>query len=772
MTDTSQEQTLNDKNINHISIAFMFVLFAAVIFASDRAKEFVGAERTRALLEWQSKLDIVADSRKDAIERWLTDQEDILRSLASNVSLQLYMSQIVADEAPDSFEINSLRSLLTETGRLSNFVLPRQFARIKANVSRPLLSGMALTDVNGNVLVSTSDMPNIPKDMLHILKDATTNEPVKTDMYKGYNEMPTMAFAVPVFPVQSDGRQLQNIGYVVGIKVLGDNFFNLLKQPGETLANSENYLVRVINDEVEYISPLLDETKAFGKKRPYDVDRYTAPYLIDSRGQFGVGHNYAGKSVLVTGRTIDGMPSWMLVRSVSREEALGDIEKRLDSLLTMLMMSILGVGLTMAVIWKHSASVKSARAAMLHSQAVKQLRQVSEFLNLVSNSQLSQIFVVNKNGKITFANQSMAKNVNMHLSDIPGKTLFDVMGVEKASSIELLNKDAIVSGEYKIEEHEFFGRNNSSNLWEGVPGEEDIFNRDGGSILEPVGDSADQKSEKSESACSSDRISPELKEIYDHQVIISNHIPLKDPNDNSINSVLVTLHDVSDIMHERHKHEQSMREIVRALVNILDGRDPYSAKHSMHVAEVAIAIAKEMGLDEDAIELVDIAGSLMNTGKIFVPRELLVKKRALSEKEKGQLQKAIAKSAEIISGISFDVPVMDAVQNSKECWDGSGPNGLRKDSIPVGARIISIADAFVALASPRAYREEKSFDIAGDILMEDSGKKYDPKAVIALLNIIKNRDAEKMWGHFKDKKDESGMTGDEKQLFEDANTRR
>jgi HD-GYP domain-containing protein (c-di-GMP phosphodiesterase class II) len=770
MTDTPQEQTVNDKSINHISIAFMFALFAAVIFASDRAKDFVASERTRALQEWQAKLDIVADSRKEAVERWLSDQEDVLRSLASNVSLQLYMSQIVADQAPDSFEINSLRSLLVETGRLSEFVLPRQFARVKANVSRPRLSGIALTDVNGNVLVSTSDMPNIPKDMLNILKDATTNEPVKTDMYKGYNDMPTMAFAVPVFPVQSDGRELQNIGYVVGIKVLGDNFFGLLKQPGETLQSSESYLVRVVNDEVEYISPLLDGTKAFGKKRPYDVDRYTAPYLVDNKGQFGVGHNYAGKSVLVTGRTIEGMPSWMLVRSVNREDALGDVEKRLDSLLSILMLSILGVGLTMAVVWKHSASVKSARAAMLHSQAVKQLRQVSEFLNLVSNSQLSQIFVVNKEGKITFANQSMAKNVNMHLSDITGKTLFDVMGVEKASSIELLNKDAIVSGEYKIEEHEFFGRNNSCNLWEGAHGEEDIFNRDGDSILEAVGDNESETTDQTQSIIS-DGISPELKAIYDHQVIISNHIPLKDPNDNNVNSVLVTLHDVSDIMHERRKQEQSMREIVKALINILDGRDPYSAKHSMHVAEVAIEIAKEMGLEENIVELVDIAGSLMNTGKIFVPRELLVKKKALSEKEKEQLQNAIAKSAEIISGISFDVPVMEAVQNSKECWDGSGPNGLVGDNIPVGARIISIADAFVALASPRAYREEKSFDMAGDILMEDSGKKYDPKAAVALLNIIKNRDAEKMWGHFKSK-EKSAMSQEEKQLLEDANTRR
>ncbi|MCP4394126.1 MAG: HD domain-containing protein [Alphaproteobacteria bacterium] len=746
MADKAQDQTVNDRNINHISIAFMLGLFAIVIFATGQAKNFVASERARALQEWQTRLDIVADSRKDAIERWLYNQEDVLRSLASNVPLQLYLSQIIDEETHDSFEVSSLRSLLSETGRLSSFVLPRQYMKIKANVSTPYLSGLALTDTKGNVLVSTSAMPEIPASIKEILGSAESNNPAKTDMYKGYDDLPTMAFAVPVYPVQMDGSGSQNIGYIIGIKVLDDAFFSLLSQPGEAFRNAENYLIRAQGDEVEYISPLQDGTKAFGKTRPFDVDRYVGPYLIANKGQFGVGQNYNGRNVLVTGRTIDGLHNWMLVRSVGRAEALGNVERRLDSLLVVLMLSILGVGLTMAVIWKHSASVKAARAAMLHSQAVKQLRQVSEFLNLVSNSQLSQIFVVNREGKITFANQSMAKSLEMHLSDIPGKTLFDVMGAEKASSIESLNKDAIVSGEYRIEEHEFFGRHQSSNLWDGVPGEEDIFNR-GGSSLEAVGvDTKDDDEEK----LKNNSFAEELKEIYESQVMVSNHIPLKEPGKDKVNSVLVTLHDVSDIMYERRKHEQSMREIVKALINILDGRDPYSAQHSVRVAEVAVEIAKEMGLNDDVVELVDIAGSLMNTGKIFIPRSLLIKKSVLTHKEKEQVQNALAKSAEVISGITFDVPVMETVQQSKEKWDGSGPNGLTGMQIPIGARIVAIADSFVAMVSSRAYREEKTFEQTCEILMGDSGKKYDPKAAAALLNIIQNRNAEKMWGHFKE----------------------
>ena len=136
------------------------------------------------------------------------------------------------------------------------------------------------------------------------------------------------------------------------------------------------------------------------------------------------------------------------------------------------------------------------------------------------------------------------------------------------------------------------------------------------------------------------------------QVIQSEHIPLGETLGMPAGVLLVS-EDITEAVMEREKREKTMRELVNTLVTVVDRRDPYSAHHSTRTAEVARAIAAEIGLDDILVETTDIAASLMNLGKILVPEELLTAERKLTKEERMLIRNSTLTSADLLEGIDF-----------------------------------------------------------------------------------------------------------------------
>jgi HD-GYP domain-containing protein (c-di-GMP phosphodiesterase class II) len=157
------------------------------------------------------------------------------------------------------------------------------------------------------------------------------------------------------------------------------------------------------------------------------------------------------------------------------------------------------------------------------------------------------------------------------------------------------------------------------------------------------------------------------------------------------------------------------------------------------VATVAGEVAKEMQLDTVTVETAQMAGTVMNIGKMEVPAEWLTKEGALNEQERSAIRDAMQESAALLENIEFDGPVTETLRQSLEHWDGSGPNKLKGEDILVTARVIAAANAFVGMISPRSYRKAKTADEALDILMKAVDKEFDRKVVSALANYIDNR---------------------------------
>jgi diguanylate cyclase (GGDEF)-like protein len=168
-----------------------------------------------------------------------------------------------------------------------------------------------------------------------------------------------------------------------------------------------------------------------------------------------------------------------------------------------------------------------------------------------------------------------------------------------------------------------------------------------------------------------------------------------------------------------------------ALARAVDSRDAYSGSHSSRVADIAATIAAQLGLTADEIELTRLAGSLHDLGKLAIPEEVLQKPSALTSAECIVVQRHPQIGHSMLESLGVR-PVADWVLHHHERWDGTGyPDGLAGEEIPLGARIIFVADAFAAMTSSRLYGEPMSHAAAVAELQRCAGTHFDPEVVRA-----------------------------------------
>ncbi|NDA63763.1 MAG: HD domain-containing protein, partial [Chitinophagia bacterium] len=176
-----------------------------------------------------------------------------------------------------------------------------------------------------------------------------------------------------------------------------------------------------------------------------------------------------------------------------------------------------------------------------------------------------------------------------------------------------------------------------------------------------------------------------------------------------------------------------------------DRRDPYAKNHSAKVARLARGVAEEMHLDATTADTTETAGKLMNIGKLGVSSELLTKKGKLSNDERKSIHESFYASAEFLKGIEFKGPVVETLRQCHEHWDGEGPRGLKGEKILISARIIAVANAFIAMVSPRAYRAGIKRKDAIEFIMKDMNTRYDRNVVVGLVNYLENRCKNDSW---------------------------
>ena len=192
-----------------------------------------------------------------------------------------------------------------------------------------------------------------------------------------------------------------------------------------------------------------------------------------------------------------------------------------------------------------------------------------------------------------------------------------------------------------------------------------------------------------------------------------------------------------ELKQSHEKLGKVLRETINALASTVEKRDPYTAGHQQRVAQLACAIAKEMGFSKDEIDGIRLAGAIHDIGKIHVPAEILSKPGRVSEIEFSMIKAHPQVGHDILRSIEFPWPIAPIVLQHHERVDGSGyPSGLSGEEILLEARVLAVADVVEAMASHRPYRPAFGIDKALDEISQNKGVLYHLKVVDACLRLF------------------------------------
>ncbi len=218
-----------------------------------------------------------------------------------------------------------------------------------------------------------------------------------------------------------------------------------------------------------------------------------------------------------------------------------------------------------------------------------------------------------------------------------------------------------------------------------------------------------------------------------------------------IRGLNLELHGTCEDITERKQAEEDLRKsnallrealigTVQSMASVVESRDPYTAGHQRRVAELAEAIAAEMGLPADQTEGIRMAAFIHDLGKISVPSEILCKPTLLRKAELELLRDHPKAGYDILKDIAFPWPIARIVLEHHEKLDGSGyPNGISGEGILLESRVVTVADVVESMASHRPYRPSKGIEAALAEIGENRGTSYDGAVVDACLRLFRER---------------------------------
>ena len=239
--------------------------------------------------------------------------------------------------------------------------------------------------------------------------------------------------------------------------------------------------------------------------------------------------------------------------------------------------------------------------------------------------------------------------------------------------------------------------------------------------------------------------SPECIELIEHTArLFATSMQLQELTEDTARAVEED--EVAQITHLQHLRAEltavigdlgdEQQAFVEQLADAVDAKSKFKNSHSKETAELSKEICSILELNEKTKDLIYYAGLLQNIGKITLPEDLFNKKDKLTKEDWEKLQNHPNVGVNLLMSINFLSEVIPYIHYHKERWDGKGvPEGLKANSIPLGSRIIAVADAYTAMTSERSYRDAMDKQKALNIIKEEAGIKWDPVIVDALIRL-------------------------------------
>ncbi|MBO4301638.1 MAG: PAS domain-containing protein [Desulfovibrio sp.] len=386
-----------------------------------------------------------------------------------------------------------------------------------------------------------------------------------------------------------------------------------------------------------------------------------------------------GKSYCLA-RPVPYLP-WLVEQSVSagQLEALDKALKKNVMLFALLTVSLIGV--ILSALWWALVGRNERAVAEQMRRLYLVVNQQKQILDGVNSALPAGVVLNDMNGVIFYANQSFATMAGRKVAELRGLQHTE-LGLDLARSLVTHTRAVHSSG----------------------------IHADFSETL-PVGDQT--------------------------RYYLASCMPFHDAN-GKLSGVVSVYNDVTALAVAQQRTQRMVTQTVNAFVRAIEAVDAYLCGQSALTARLAELLAGQLGHgDPETLATLRTAASLSQVGMIRLPRELLTKTGALTADERSLLRKHVDYAREVLAGIDFGLPVLEAITQMYERMDGTGyPKGLKGEDICFNARLLAVANTFCALMRPRSYRAEHSMEDALRILAE-TPPKYDRSMVRALWELLR-----------------------------------
>lgn len=391
---------------------------------------------------------------------------------------------------------------------------------------------------------------------------------------------------------------------------------------------------------------------------------------------------------------------WLVMASSPLPQAMAeeDLADGFGLLQAAYVIGALGLTFLFILIWRQADTARAKQDAVFYRGVATRIERQERLLQHVMNVMPLGLFILDMQNRLRYANHIFSNRVRHTAVQLSGKPLSAIFPAAEAEHFAETARNAADSGEMQSQ----------------------IINR-------------------------TDATGQQVLTLT--SCVALKGLPVADADDEGgVDGVLIIEQDMTDAAQERERRQALQEKLLDTLLTVVDGRDPFAAHHSRKVGQLSKELAEKMDLDGKLVETAELAGRLMNVGKINIPEALLTQKSELEGEDLARIRNAIQASADFLEGIPFDGPVAETLRQSQEHVDGTGPRGLKGQNILITARIVAVANAFIAMASPRAYRFPLSIDDVIGKLKEESGKQFDQQVVSVLDAYLHQDGGREAWG--------------------------
>ncbi len=455
--------------------------------------------------------------------------------------------------------------------------------------------------------------------------------------------------------------------------VIAPNMKKLLNNRIATHQHEEVSLIRKNGEQVLYLFSASHQLPGIKRQLSLDTTNLAAAFALNQPNIFQEKLNYAGEVVLFHSSVLSKL-SWVVIHSTNKDFALSESNAHAHALYTGLILLFFTILALIGFVWRQATSQKYKAQLNAMEKINIELYKNNKILNLITDNLSDYVMLVDSNHTLVYANKSLSNMFGIPSNHLIGQS---IQGLLKNSTARPLQ-----------------------NVVDSKQSENQLF------ILDDI----------------------------NNTVLQTCRIPLLN-SDEGLSMIVAS--DISSTLKYEYQKEKTMQQAVIMLTKVLEKHDDYSAEHSARVKQVAVEIGQALLLNKTELFNLELSASLINIGKFDIPCEILQKTDKLTDQEQLIVREHISHAIKMLEGINIDNQIIQAISQSCERLDGTGyPRQLAQDEIIPLARILAIANAFVAMTNPRPWRTSMSQATVFDLLINDQG--YDKKVVLALYSHIEN----------------------------------